>query len=106
MHENCHVDSIEKKATAEERQNTASALLVIQGMGCPNCAARVRNSLLSLSGVVDTQVLLEAGMAEITYNPDLTNVPALVDAVAQAGGDARHHYRAQVRNEQTAPLVL
>ena len=105
MHENCHVDPVEKTATAEERRNAASAWLAVWGMGCPNCAARVRNSLLSLSGVVDTQVLLEAGIAEIMYNPDLTNVPALVDAVALAGRDARHHYRAQDLNAQAAPFV-
>ena len=105
MDEKCHVDPIEKIATVEERQNSASALLAVKGMGCPNCAARVRNSLLSLSGVVDAQVLLEAGMAEIKYNPDLTNVLALVDAVARAGGDARHQYRAQDWNAQSAPFV-
>ena len=105
MDEKCHVDPIEKIGTVEERRNTASALLMVQGMGCPNCAARVRNSLLSLSGVVDAQVSLEAGIADITYNPDLANVQVLVEAVAQAGGDTQHHYRAQDWNAQAAPLV-
>ena len=105
MNESCHVDSIEKTATVEEQENTATALLVVSGMGCPNCAARVHNGLLSVAGVVEVQVLLEAGMAEVTYNPDLTNVPALIDAVAQAGNDGHHHYRAQAWAEQVAPLV-
>lgn len=97
MDSNCHVDAIQKTASAEERQTTTSALLAVRGMGCPNCAARVRNSLLSLIGVVEAQVLLELGMAHVTYNPNLTNSPALINAVAQAGGgDGRHTYHAEL----------
>ena len=81
-----------------------TALLTVGGMGCPNCAARVRNSLLSLTGVVDAQVVLEAGLADITYNPDLTGVAALINAVAQAGADGRHQYHAQVWHELAAPV--
>ena len=99
MNSNCHVDAIQKTATAEEQQTITSALLAVWGMGCPNCAARVRNSLLLLTGVVEAQVLLELGMANVTYNPNLTNIPALINAVAQAGGgDGRHTYRAELVN--------
>jgi len=96
MHENCHVEPLQKTATPEEQQATASALLAVEGMGCINCAGRIRNSLLSLLGVVEAKVLLEEGLADVTYNPGLTNTPALIAAVAQAGGDGRHHYRALV----------
>ncbi len=96
MDENCHVDPIQKTATAEERQATTATLLAVQGMGCPNCAARVRNSLLSLAGVVEAKVVLDLAIADVTYNPGLTNVPALIRAVAGAGGDGRHEYRAEV----------
>ena len=65
-------------------------------MGCPNCAARVRNSLIALTGVVEAYVDHTAGMAQVNFNPNLTNLPALVEAVAQAGGDGRHEYRAQL----------
>ena len=99
MDSNCHVDTVQKTATVEERQVTTSALLTVQGMGCPNCAARVRNSLFSLTGVVEAQVLLELALADVTYNPTLTDIPALIKAVAQAGGgDARHNYQAHLVN--------
>ena len=96
MDENCHVEPLQKTATAEEQQTTTSALLAVWGMGCPNCAARVRNSLLSLKGVVDAEVDHTIGMAEVVFNPSLTTVPALIEAVARAGGDRRHRYRAQL----------
>ena len=105
MDENCQVEAFHKTATAEDRRYTTSSVLTVWGMGCPNCGTRVRNSLLSLSGVVEAHILLEAGLVDITYNPDLADVPALVDAVAQAGSDGRHHYRAQVWAEQAAPVI-
>ena len=89
MDENCHVEPLQKTATAEEQQTTTSALLTVQGMGCPNCAARVRNSLLSLKGVVDAEVDHTIGMAEVVFNPNLTAIPALIEAVAPAPGPWR-----------------
>ena len=105
MDKNCHVESLQKTPTAEEQQTTTSAVLVVSGMGCPNCASRVRNSLLSVTGVVEAQVVLEAGMVAVTYNPELTDVAALISAVAQAGADGRHHYSAQMWQELAAPVI-
>ena len=96
MDENCHVEPIRKTATSDEQQTVTTALLTVWGMGCPNCAARVRNSLIALTGVVEAYVDHTAAMAQVNFNPNLTNLPALVEAVAQAGGDGRHEYRAQL----------
>ena len=98
MDENCHVELLQKTVTAEEQQTTTSALLAVWGMGCPNCAARVRNSLLLLHGVIDAEVDHIAGLAQVNFNPNLTTIPALIEAVARAGGDGRHTYRAQSLN--------
>ncbi len=111
MDENCHVDPIQKTATSDEQQTVTTALLAVWGMGCPNCAARVRNSLIALTGVVEAYVDHTAGMAQVNFNPNLTNLPALVEAVARAGDDGRHEYRAQpwgeLANAQVPPpLVL
>ncbi len=96
MDHNCYVEPIEKSASAEEQQATTAALLAVEGMGCPNCAARVRNSLLSLTGVVAAAVVLDLGVADVIYKPNLVDIPTLVSAVAHAGGDGRHEYRAQL----------
>jgi copper chaperone CopZ len=104
MDENCHVEPIRKTATSDEQQTVTTALLAVWGMGCPNCAARVRNSLIALTGVVEAYVDHTAGMAQVNFNPNLTNLPALVEAVAQAGGDGRHEYRAQLMNRKE-PVV-
>ena len=92
MNNHCHVDPVTKSPTPEERQTLRGALLAVWGMGCPNCAMRVRNSLLSLNGVVEARVDHLAGMAEVVFNPTLASIPALIDAVARAGEDGRHEY--------------
>jgi copper chaperone CopZ len=94
MDENCHVEPMQKIATVEEQQATALIMLGVQGMGCPNCAARVRNSLLRLKGVTEADVDHLTGTADVEFNPNLVAVPALLEAVAQAGNDGRHQYRA------------
>ena len=118
MNDDCHVDQIQKTVTAEERETVVRALLAVWGMGCPNCAMRVRNSLVMLEGVIDayvdhtvgvaqvmfnheddgviTHVWMDhtVGVAHVMFNPDMLPVSALIQAVARAGNDARHEYRA------------
>ena len=96
MDENCYVEPIQKNATAEERQKIEKALFVVWGMDCPNCAARVRNSLLLLNGVVNAYVDHTAGVAGVIYNPELATGEMLISAVARAGNDGRHEYGARL----------
>lgn len=96
MDENCNVEPIYKDAVSnEEIRNAESALLAVWGMGCENCATRVRNSLLSLEGVYSVNVQLNLAMAEVSYDGRKVTAQRLVEAVARAGNDGRHEYRAQ-----------
>jgi copper chaperone CopZ len=71
MEHNCHVEPRERKFATAEYQKTDVALLAVSGMGCPTCAARVRNGLISLYGVTDVTVNHITGWARIVFNPDL-----------------------------------
>jgi len=95
MDEQCHVEPLQKVASADERSKTSWTLLAVYGMGCPNCANRVRNSLISLNGVMEAYVDHTMGIADVEFNPDLVTIPALIDVVARAGGDGRHNYHAE-----------
>ena len=97
MDENCYVEPIYKNAVSdEERRKADSALLAVRGMGCENCATRVRNSLLSLDGVYGVDVYLNMATAEVSYDSKKVSADALVNAVARAGNDGRHEYRAEL----------
>lgn len=91
MDENCHVEPIEKTATVAELENSEMVKLAVSGMGCPNCANRVRNSLLVLDGVIDAGVDHEAGIAQVAFNPNIAPIDILIQAVSLAGGNDGHH---------------
>ncbi len=85
------VDSV-PKTVAEELEHITAAFFVVFGMDCPRCEARVRNSLLSVKGVVEAYVDYIGAMAQVVFNPDLTNVPTLVATVDRTPAESRHGY--------------
>jgi len=102
MDDNCHVEPIYKDTiSAEKLRNADNALLAVWGMGCENCAMRVRNSLLSVEGVFGVDVYLNMAMAEVRYDGKKVLPETLVTAVADAGNDGRHEYRAQLVSGET-----
>lgn len=101
MDENCYVEPIYKNVvSAVELQNADSVLLAVWGMGCENCATRVRNSLLAVDGVYGVDVYLNMALAEVRYDGKKVSGEMLVEAVSRAGNDGRHEYRAQLIVEE------
>jgi len=97
MDENCYVEPIYKGVvSADQLQKADTATLVVWGMGCENCATRVRNSLLTLDGVFGVDVYLNMAVAEVSYNQEKISAHQLVEAVSTAGNDGRHQYRAEL----------
>lgn len=96
MNGDCYVEPLEKTVSPEDLSEAHLATLAVWGMGCPNCANRVRNGLLGLDGVVSAAIDLERGLAFVDYVPARANLHDLILAVAAAGNDGRHDYRAVV----------
>ncbi len=96
MDDSCHVEPVNKTVTAAEQASAHEVLLWGSGMGCPNCAMRVRNSLIQIPGALEANVDHRFGTAQVVYNPELVSVRQLIEAVARAGGDGRHHYEARL----------
>lgn len=61
--------------------------LKIDGMTCGGCVASVSRVLRAMPGVSDAAVSLEAGQATVTFDAAVTNVPAMREAVEDAGYD-------------------
>jgi copper chaperone CopZ len=96
MDKSCYAEPIYKDlAPADQLQKVDKATLVVSGMGCNNCATRVRNSLLSLDGVYGAGVFLNMAVAELIYNREKISPTEFAPAIARAGNDGRHEYRAQ-----------
>lgn len=90
----CSVPVIEKTVDSAALHHSAVAVLRVTGMGCGGCANRVRNSLLKLQGVLAARVDLGEGLVRVNFTSDQTELPQLIDAVAGAGNDGHHQYRA------------
>jgi copper ion binding protein len=57
--------------------------LIIEGMSCEHCVARVEKALAAVEGVSEAEVRLEPGSATVTG--DAVSEADLVEAVDRAG---------------------
>ena len=64
--------------------------LSISGMNCQGCASSVHKALSVIKGVSDVKVDLEAGKATMFHDPVVVPVEKLVEAVEDAGFEARY----------------
>ena len=97
MEENCYVEPVYKDEISSEKMQKADRVtLIVEGMGCNNCATRVRNSLLALENVYGVDVYLNMGLAEISYDSKKVSTDQLIASVSKAGNDGRHEYRAEL----------
>lgn len=51
--------------------------LIIGGMTCPHCQARVQQALLGVPGVARAQVSYDRGTADVTLDPEKATLAAL-----------------------------
>lgn len=103
---NCHVDPIEKPLDRDALSVATVAYLAVGGMGCPRCAMRVRNGLLSLDGVLLAEVHLEQGVAATAYDTNRVHPNELLWAVAAAGNDNHHNYSAKLIEQVPATQAI
>lgn len=67
----------------------ATVTLVVLGMTCASCVARVERALKRAPGVIDAAVNLATERATVHYSPDETSPADLVRVVHDAGYEAR-----------------
>lgn len=66
--------------------------LQIDGMSCGHCVGQVRKALARVEGLQRCEVTV--GEARVTYDPDVTELGDIVEAVKGAGYDVRPAGRA------------
>jgi copper chaperone len=64
-----------------------TARIDIRGMSCGGCVASVTRVLEALPGVREVDVTLQPPRASISYDPARTGVPAMKQAIEDAGYD-------------------
>jgi copper chaperone CopZ len=66
----------------------ASLRLTVTGMHCGHCKMKVEKALQGVAGTFGAAVFLEAGSAEVDYDPAQASPEAYVAAVSEAGYQA------------------
>jgi Cu+-exporting ATPase len=90
----CHVDAISRNVdlTSIDIEGVKVAYLSVEGMGCANCATRVRNGVLRLNGFLAASVSLEEESAVVAYDPREVTLQQLLRAVNKSGTGGKHRY--------------
>ncbi len=93
---NCHVELIHKPFDQKDLSDISKASLLVRGMGCTNCAIRVRNAILQLNGVNWVDVDLETGRTLVAYDATKISPEQFIPAVTVADPQGRHTYLAEL----------
>ncbi|UCG29141.1 MAG: heavy metal translocating P-type ATPase [candidate division WOR-3 bacterium] len=64
---------------------TENAVLKIGGMTCATCVATIENALRKADGTTSVNVNLGAEKAYVTFNPSMTDIPNLRQAIEEVG---------------------
>ena len=65
-----------------------NTVIKVGGMSCQGCVKNITDVLNGMSGVASAEVALDAGEAELTFDPQLVSREALLGAIEDAGFDA------------------
>ena len=71
-----------------KEESTQAVKLSVQGMTCAACQAHVEHALRDTPGVKSANVNLMSHSARVVYEPTVTGLDALYEAVREAGYDA------------------
>lgn len=91
-----YVEPFEKSLSPEDYDEAMMVMLAVDGMTCPNCATRIRNSLIRLDGVLEAHVYHNIQLAEVVFDPAYIESTDVLLAVSNAGDDELHVYQARV----------
>ncbi|HET8685329.1 MAG TPA: HAD-IC family P-type ATPase, partial [Methanosarcina sp.] len=70
---------------AVRTESTISSKLLITGMDCPDCAAKVEKAVKRMPGVVNATVVFPAGRLDIEYDPEKTGITQVKDKIKKLG---------------------
>ena len=79
--------------------------IAIEGMHCANCSALIQKMVGKMDGVASCEVNLAANNGTVTFDPSVTDMPAVVQTIVDLGYGATvipHEGRAAFDEERHA----
>ncbi|XP_057680707.1 copper-transporting ATPase 2 isoform X1 [Corythoichthys intestinalis] len=81
----CHSTPANQQTGTKEQK----CFISVNGMTCASCVANIERNLLKHQGIISVLVSLMAGKAEVKYNPDVIDVPAVTQLIEDLGFGAK-----------------
>jgi len=75
----------------QKQSNSQSVTLAMQNMTCAMCKITIKKALQGVEGVQKVSVDGDTKMADVTFDPQKTNIEALIKATTNAGYPATVH---------------
>ncbi len=83
-----------------------SSKLIVTGMDCPGCAAKVEKAVKRVPGVVTANVIFPAGSLDIEYNPQQTEITQILDKIKKLGYEAQEYNQRFPDTSQTTDFCI
>jgi Zn2+/Cd2+-exporting ATPase len=92
--------------TAERMGSTVSSKLLVTGIDCPDCAAKVEKAIKRMLGVVNATVVFPAGSLNVEYDPQQIGITQMVDKIKKLGYEAREDDQKKSEASQTTDFCI
>lgn len=92
--------------TAEKMESIVSSRLLVTGIDCPDCAAKVEKAVRRMLGVVNATFVFPAGSLNVEYDPQQTGVTQVVDKIKKLGYEAREDDQKSSEISQTTDFCI
>lgn len=73
----------------EGKESTVLSKLLVTGMDCPDCAAKVEKAVKRIPGVGNATIVFPAGRLNVEYDSEQTGVTQVLDKIKKLGYEAR-----------------
>ncbi|MGA9188199.1 MAG: heavy metal translocating P-type ATPase [Methanosarcina sp.] len=73
----------------EGKESTVFSKLLVTGMDCPDCAAKVEKAVKRIPGVGNATIVFPAGRLDVEYDSEQTGVTQVLDKIKKLGYEAR-----------------
>lgn len=83
---------------AERTESTVLSKLLVTGMDCPDCAAKVEKAVKRMPGVGKATIVFPTGRLDVEYDSQQTDVTQVLDKIKKLGYEARE-------DDQKIPIV-
>jgi Cd2+/Zn2+-exporting ATPase len=91
---------------AEKTESMVSSNLLVSGMDCPDCAAKVEKAVKRMPGIANATVVFPAGKLNFDYDPGQTGVTQVMDKVKKLGYEAQEDDKVTTNDSKTTGFCI